>query len=48
MLSRDCDGCTQQKLCKKRFIQVEKGNFVYCPDGDRHLVDCNIGCIKNE
>lgn len=38
-LSRDCDGCPLIRECKKRFITVEKGEFVYCPDGDRHLVD---------
>jgi len=41
MLSRSCYGCTQQKLCSKRFIQVKKGEFVYCPNGSRQLVDIN-------
>lgn len=39
MLSRDCDGCPHRKACHNRFIQVKKGEFVYCSDGDRHLVD---------
>lgn len=46
MLSRNCDGCTQRKLCQKRFITVEKGDFVYCPDGSRQLVDINNGWLK--
>jgi hypothetical protein len=39
MLSRDCDGCSQMKLCSKRFGVAEKGEKVYCPDGTAHLVD---------
>jgi hypothetical protein len=39
MLSRDCDGCSQMKSCSKRYLVVEKGNKVYCPDGTAHLVD---------
>jgi hypothetical protein len=39
MLSRDCDGCSQMKACGKRYLIVEKGNCVYCPDGTAHLVD---------
>lgn len=46
MLSRSCDGCENQKLCKKRFVSVKKGEFVYCPDGSRHLVDINPEWIK--
>jgi hypothetical protein len=46
MLSRDCDGCEQLHKCKIRFIQVEKNEFVYCPNGDRHLVDTKNGWIK--
>jgi hypothetical protein len=38
-LSRDCDGCSQMKMCSKRYCVVEKGNVVYCPDGTAHLVD---------
>lgn len=39
MLSRDCDGCSQQCRCRVRFALVVEGEFVYCPDGGRHLVD---------
>ena len=39
MLSRNCDGCSQLKTCKNRFIKVKKGEKVYCPDGTVHLVD---------
>jgi hypothetical protein len=39
MLSRDCDGCSQLKGCKKRFSKAQKGDKVYCPDGTAHLVD---------
>ncbi len=39
MLSRDCDGCSQMRVCVKRFDIVEKGEKVYCPDGTAHLVD---------
>lgn len=39
MLSRCCDGCPEMNRCKKRFITVKKGEFVYCPDGSRNLVD---------
>ena len=39
MLSRDCDGCSQLKPCKKRYKKVIKGDKVYCPDGTVHLVD---------
>lgn len=41
MLSRNCDGCPHQRECKKRFINARKGDFVYCPDGSRNLVDVN-------
>ena len=37
MLSRDCDGCSQLKACKKRYTKVAKGGKVYCPDGTAHL-----------
>jgi hypothetical protein len=30
------------KLCKKIFVAAEVGDFVYCPNGDRHLVDISI------
>jgi len=39
MLSRDCDGCSQMRLCGRRFYVAEKGDRVYCPDGTAHLVD---------
>ena len=41
MLSKDCYGCINIHKCRQRFLQVKKGEFVYCPDGDRHLVDVN-------
>jgi hypothetical protein len=44
MLSRDCDGCSQLKTCKKRYSKVEKGEKVYCPDGTAHLVDEKVEC----
>lgn len=40
MLSKNCDGCPEIQKCKIRFINVKKGEFVYCKDGSRHLVDC--------
>ncbi len=46
MLSLDCQQCPQKKLCEKRFVTVDKGQFVYCPDGSRHLVDVNIEWIR--
>lgn len=39
LLSRNCDGCSQLKSCKKRYEKVKKGEKVYCPDGTAHLVD---------
>jgi len=39
MLSRDCDGCAQLKVCSKRYRTVNKGEKVYCSDGTAHLVD---------
>jgi hypothetical protein len=39
MLSRDCDGCSQLKVCSKRFQIVTRGEKVYCSDGTAHLVD---------
>jgi hypothetical protein len=39
MLSRDCDGCSQLRICSKRFKNVSKGEKVYCSDGTLHLVD---------
>lgn len=39
LLSRDCDGCSQHKICKIRFNVAEKGNKIYCPDGTVHLID---------
>ena len=39
MLSRNCDGCSQQRSCRIRFDKVVKGEKVYCADGTAHLVD---------
>jgi hypothetical protein len=39
MLSRDCDGCSQLKVCSNRYRKVGKGGKVCCPDGTAHLVD---------
>jgi hypothetical protein len=39
LISRDCDGCEQQKTCIKRYGRVVEGEKVYCPDGTAHLVD---------
>lgn len=41
MLSRDCDGCSNQKECVKRFHKAGKGDKVYCPDGTVHLIDAS-------
>jgi len=41
MLSRDCDGCTQLRMCRERYRQVQLNGKVYCPDGTAHLVDQN-------
>jgi len=46
MLSHDCHKCKQILNCQKRFVNVRKGEFVYCPDGDRHLVDIDEDWIK--
>lgn len=53
MLSRDCDGCSQLRVCHKRYERVTKGEKVYCPDGTAHLVDettdtQNIGLIEHQ
>jgi hypothetical protein len=45
MLSRDCHGCPKTRECKIRFVNVKKGEFVYCPDGARNLVDCEEICL---
>ena len=39
MLSRDCNGCGQLKLCRKRYDKVAEGGKVYCLDGTAHLID---------
>jgi len=39
MLSRNCNGCSQIKLCSKRYRKVQINEKVYCPDGTAHLVD---------
>ncbi len=39
VLSRDCDGCSQLQLCKRRFAKAQKGETVKCPNGERHLID---------
>jgi hypothetical protein len=39
MLSRDCDACSQMRLCQKRFSKVKPGERVFCPSGTAHLVD---------
>jgi len=41
MLSRDCDACSQMRLCAQRFRLVTKdnGSKVYCANGEAHLVD---------
>lgn len=44
MLSRDCDGCSQMKVCVTRYRKVGKGGKVYCPDGTAHLVDEETDC----
>jgi hypothetical protein len=47
MLSRDCDGCPQLKMCSKRYRAVNKGEKVYCLDGTAHLVD-QASLVQNE
>lgn len=42
LLSRDCDGCSQQRSCRVRYDKVEKGEKVYCADGTAHLVDQEV------
>ena len=40
LLSKCCGGCPGKFVdCGRRFQLVEKGEFVYCPTGERHLVD---------
>ena len=53
MLSRDCDGCSQLKVCGKRYKKVAEGGKVYCPDGTVHLVDesavsQNMGLVEQQ
>lgn len=47
MLSRNCDGCPEMRRCKERFVNVRKGEFVYCPNGSRQLVDINEEWLKH-
>jgi len=47
MLSRDCDGCSQLKVCSKRFSKASRGDKVYCPDGTAHLVDEASLCVPD-
>jgi len=47
MLSRCCINCSVKRQCAKRFINVRKGEFVYCPDGSRQLVDLNFDLLVN-
>jgi hypothetical protein len=39
MLSRDCDGCEQQRQCIQRYKLATTGEKVMCPDGTQHLID---------
>ncbi len=39
MISRDCDGCGQIHICIRMFQRVGLGDKVYCPTGERHLID---------
>jgi len=40
MLSKDCSGCSQMLFeCKQRFERAQKGDKVYCPNGEAHLID---------
>jgi hypothetical protein len=41
MLSKSCYGCRNVKSCRVRYVTVRKGEFVYCADGTRNLVDIN-------
>jgi hypothetical protein len=43
MLSRDCAGCSQLRICSARFRRVVRSEKVYCPDGTAHLVDSDMG-----
>ena len=40
-LSHDCDGCPIRFLggCERRFKTVKVGEYCYCPNGEKHLVD---------
>jgi hypothetical protein len=44
LLSRDCGGCSQKKVCGQRYRKVQNGEKVYCPDGTVHLVDSASKC----
>lgn len=48
MLSRDCDGCSQYKVCSKRYRNVAKGEKVYCADGTAHLVGENTAAQSSD
>jgi len=39
MLSRICIKCKDKSSCAKRFVNARKGEFVYCPDGSKILID---------
>lgn len=41
MLSKSCEGCPIRFLgsCETRYKNVKVGQFVYCPSGEKHLVD---------
>jgi hypothetical protein len=39
MLSRDCDACELQRPCSQRYRIAVKGDKVFCPNGDAHLID---------
>lgn len=41
MLAKKCIDCKNKKSCSLRFITVKKGEFVYCNDGSKLLVDIN-------
>lgn len=41
MLSGSCRSCPERFRCRIRYSTVRSGEFIYCSDGSRVLVDGN-------
>lgn len=38
MLSKECKKCKLKDFCELLYLDVQKGEYVYCPDGSKHKV----------